>query len=139
MDNKTVVLSFLNAADHGDVEAVEKLFGPRHLFYTTMSPEPMNTAQHLGMMQALNNSFSNTRHEILDAFDAGKKVVVRGVWHGMHTADFNGIPASNNAVRLPFIIIADIENGEMVNQWLEMDFLTLMTQIGAIHMQEAAV
>jgi len=132
MDNKAIALDFFKAADNNDFSTVEKLFGRNHHFYSSMSPMPMDAAQHLGLLNAFQTGFSNTRHEILDIFESGNKVVIRGIWHGLHSAAFNNIPASGKTVRLSFICIIEIENNEMLNQWIELDSMVLMMQIGAI-------
>jgi len=138
MDSKSVVLSFIKAADSGDFAGVEKLFGSKHRFYSSMSPAPMDRAQHVGMMKAFHEGFSNTKHEVLDLFESGNKVVIRGVWHGNHTGTFNNIPASGKTIHLPFIMIIEVANDEMVNQWIELDSMTMMMQMGVMPMPEAA-
>ena len=55
-----------------------------------------------------------------------------------HTGTFNNIPASGNAINLPFIMIFEVENDELVKQWIEMDSMAMMMQMGAMAMPEAA-
>lgn len=132
MSNTTIALNFMKASDSGDFAAIEKLFGPKHRFHSSMSPAPMDTAQHIGMLRSFHSAFSDTRHEILDLFESGNKAVVRGIWHARHTGPFNNIPASGKNIHLPFISIIEVENSEMVNQWIELDSMTMMMQLGAI-------
>jgi len=134
MTNKEVVLGFLKAADKNDETTVAKLFGKQHQFYSTMSPQPMNAEQHLGLLNTFNSGFSDSNHEVLDMIESGNKVILRGVWHGKHTGEFNSIPASGKQVHLSFIMIIEVENGEMKNHWIEMDGMSFMMQIGAIPM-----
>lgn len=131
MTNKEVVSGFYEALDNEDFARAEALLGPQHQMYSTMSPEPMNAAQHVGMSEAF-KGFTDQRHEILDWIEAGNKVVMRAVWHGRHTGDFNGIPATGNQVDLSFITIVEVENGTMARQWIEMDGMSLMKQVGAM-------
>jgi len=132
MDNKTIALNFFKAADRSDFSTVETLFGKNHHFFSSMSPLPMDSMQHLDLLRSFQSGFSDTRHEILDIFESGNKVVVRGIWHGLHSGSFNNIPASGKTVRLSFICIIEIENNEMLNQWIELDSMVLMMQIGVI-------
>jgi len=134
MTNKEVVIGFFNAMDNNDSAIAERLLGENHQFHTTMSPVPMNAEQHIGLSKAMNESFSDGRHEMVDVLEAGNKVVVRAIWHGTHTGSFNGIPASGKTVHLSFIAICEIENEEIKNQWAEMDGMSLMMQIGAMPM-----
>ncbi len=132
MTNKDIVISFFKAMDDNDSAVAETLLGSNHQFHSTMSPVPMNAEQHIGMSKAMNESFSDGRHEIIDILEDGNKVVVRATWHGAHTGAFNGIPASGKPVHLSFIAICEIENGQIKNQWAEMDGMSLMMQIGAL-------
>jgi len=132
MTNKELVLAFLDAADRNDVATVKTLFGPNHMFFTTMSPVPMTTDQHLEMMHAFKSGFSNSNHEVADIMECDDKITVRGFWQGVHTGDFNGIPASGKPVRLSYIMIFEVSGQELVNQWIEMDGMNFMMQIGAM-------
>jgi predicted ester cyclase len=57
------------------------------------------------------------------------KVAVRFTMRGQHSGELLGIPATNNEVILKGIIIYEMENGLIVNQWLEADMPSLMQQI----------
>jgi steroid delta-isomerase-like uncharacterized protein len=131
MENKTVILNWIKATDANDSAALEKLFGPRHQFYGPFGPDPMGMAQHVGMLKSFESSFSNVGHEVLDLFEAGNKVVLRGIWVGTQIGEFNGIPASGKTVRSPFISIFEIDNGEIINQWLQFDLMSFTGQMGA--------
>jgi len=132
MDNKTTVLNFMKAADNNDYETMSKIFGSRHKMYSPMGPEPLDQKGHVGMAKGFNAGFSGTRHEVLDIIESGNKVVVRGVWHGKHTGTFNNIPPSGKTIHWPFILIAEVDNGEMINQWMELDSMTMLMQVGAM-------
>ena len=132
MDNKSVVLNFMKAMDSYDYEAASKIFGSRHKMYSPMGPEPLNQQQHVEMAKSINSAFSNVQHEVQDIFESGNKVVVRGVWHGTHTGTFNNIPASGKTIHWPFILIAEIDKGEMINQWMELDTMSMLVQVGAM-------
>jgi predicted ester cyclase len=132
MDNKTVVLNFMKAIDNSDFDAASRIFGSRHKMYSPMGPEPLNQQQHVEMAKGFSAGFTNARHEVLDTIESGNKVVVRGIWHGTHTGTFNNIPPSGKTIHWPFILIAEVENGEMVNQWMEMDSMSMLIQVGAM-------
>jgi predicted ester cyclase len=67
--------------------------------------------------------------EAHDLIAEGNKVVVRTTLHGRHTGDLMGFPATNNEIKLNGIIIYELLNGLIVNQWLESDMSALMQQI----------
>ena len=61
------------------------------------------------------------------------KVIVRGRCVGIHKAEFNGIPATNNEMNLPFVIRYTIENNKIADHWLIADQLILMEQLGMVN------
>jgi steroid delta-isomerase-like uncharacterized protein len=67
--------------------------------------------------------------EPLDIITEGNKVVVRFIIHGKHTGDLMGMPATGNVVKLNGIIIYEMENGKIANQWLEADMAAFMQQL----------
>lgn len=58
------------------------------------------------------------------------KVLIRGRLNGVHKAEFNGIPPTNNKMDLPFVIRYTINNGKIVDHWLMADQVLLMKQLG---------
>jgi predicted ester cyclase len=131
MTNKEVVIS-LKALDNDGLETAKKLLGPDHRIYSSMSPEPANAEQHLAMHKGFQAGFTGGRHEWEDILEDGNKVAARGTWSGVHTSTFNGIAPTNKKVQLTFITICEIENNEIKNQWVEMDSMSLMMQLGAM-------
>jgi predicted ester cyclase len=129
MTNTDVLTGFYAALDQNDTETAVRLLGPNHQVFMPMAPGPMNAEQHVGMSKAFHESFSQSQHELLDIMESGNKIAARGLWHGVHTGDFNGIPPTGKEIRLSFITIAEIENNEVRNQWTEMDSMYLMAQI----------
>ena len=53
-------------------------------------------------------------------------------WHGTHTGEFFGIPASGKPVTFKVNDIVRVANGKIVEHWAVTDNLSLMQQIGAI-------
>lgn len=71
-----------------------------------------------------------TLEEVLAADD--DKVVTRGVFTGTHTGEFMGVPASGKPIEVKFIDIWRIEGGKVAENWVRLDLLALMQQIGAL-------
>ena len=70
---------------------------------------------------------------ILDTIEAGNKVVLRGVFTGTHTGTFNGIPATGKSIRASWIDISEFDsNGKVLNEWVEIDSVGMMQQLGVI-------
>ena len=73
-----------------------------------------------------------------DEFAEGDRVVTRGVFVGTHAGDFMGIPATGRAVSIKYLDIWRLENGKAKENWVQMDLLGLMQQLGVIPAPEQA-
>lgn len=68
----------------------------------------------------------------LDAHDIiveGNKAVVRLTIRGCHTGTFMGFPPTGNDINIDAIIIYEVENGQIVNHWMQADMPSLMAQV----------
>jgi steroid delta-isomerase-like uncharacterized protein len=77
-------------------------------------------------------SFSDTKMIVEDMVAEGDKVAFRGVVQATHSAEFKGIPASDNQVEVAVVGIARIAEGKIAEWWNYPDRLSWMQQIGAI-------
>lgn len=82
-------------------------------------------------VQGFYDAFYNLTVKINDIIRADNRLVLRLTFNGKHTGDFLGIDASESKVTIPAIAIFRLENGEVVECWIEMDLLGAISQIGA--------
>ena len=73
-----------------------------------------------------------------DMISAGDKVVLRWRIQGTHTGEFLGIAPSNAKIDIGLTEIFRVANGQLVEAWDRYDGLSLMQQIGAVSLPEAA-
>ena len=59
-------------------------------------------------------------------------VATRGEWTGTHSGNFMGIPATGKNVKVKFIDMWRLENGKAVENWVQMDMMSLMQQLGVM-------
>jgi predicted ester cyclase len=60
------------------------------------------------------------------------RVATRGYITGTHQGPFMNIPPTGKSIKLPFIDLWCIENGKAVENWVQMDMLGLMQQLGVV-------
>ena len=77
-------------------------------------------------------AFPDVHLTIEDEFADGDYVIQRGYGTGTHQGEFNGIPPSGKKIKLNVIHIWRFANGMAVENWVQIDALGLMQQIGAI-------
>lgn len=125
------VKTWFSNIDNKQFDANKALMAPNHQFHNPMMPVPADAEGHLGMMQMMTSAFEGT-HNIDFCVVDGNRVAVRGFWEGKHTGEFEGIPATGNSVRFSFADFFQIENGQLTNEYLEMNPMAIMQQIGAV-------
>ncbi|MFC7621184.1 ester cyclase [Microlunatus sp. GCM10028923] len=76
-------------------------------------------------------AFPDLRAEVKDCFAAGDRVAVRLVFHGTHTGEFLGIPATGRTVSYDSNEIYRVVDGKIVEEWICSDLASLMGQLTA--------
>ena len=77
-------------------------------------------------------AFPDMRITLDDVIGEGEKVATRGHWVGTHKGAFMGVPATGKAVNVKFMDMWRFENGKAVENWVQMDLLSLMQQLGVV-------
>ncbi len=78
------------------------------------------------------NAFPTATLVIEEAFAFADRVVCRFLVGGTHLGDFQGIPPTGRAFRVPSITILRFDEGRCVERWSQADFLSLLQQLGAL-------
>jgi predicted ester cyclase len=77
-------------------------------------------------------AFPDWHATIEDVIAEGDKVVHRIKGGGTHKDEWMGIAATGKQVTTTGILIYRIDNGKIVEEWLQYDVLGVMQQLGAI-------
>jgi len=72
------------------------------------------------------------RVRVLDMLDEGDRVVARMEVTGTHLGEWNGIPPTGRRFNTSGMVMRRIANGKIVKRWDNIDFLSVMQQIGAL-------
>lgn len=67
-----------------------------------------------------------------DLIESDDRVAARFTFRGRHVAEFMGVPPSGATVAMEGITITRFEAGKVAEEWLSIDLLGLMRQIGAV-------
>jgi len=129
--NKEIARSFLRSADDVDFETWRSIASP-DLVASANGGDVMNREEFEGMVRGLIGAFSNGRHIIESQLAEGDRVATRLIWTALHSAEFNGVPASNRPVRICGDAFDRIADGRVVEHHAQFDLMGLMVQIGAV-------
>ena len=77
-------------------------------------------------------AFPDLQTTIEDLIAEGDKVAIRQTWHGTHKGNFLGIPPTGKRVSFTSTEFYRVANGVLAEEWIELDMLGLLQQIGAI-------
>lgn len=90
---------------------------------------PEGFRQLIGMFRT---GFPDLRVTIEEELAEGDRVIHRGYATATHKGDFQGIPPTGKQVKINYIDIWRVANGKMVENWVQMDLLGLMQQLGVV-------
>ncbi len=130
-ENKNVVRRFLEAYDRLDWDTWNELAHPDHLFHFPLAPEPLNRDGHRGMNQGFRQAFPKMEHMIEGMVAEGDIVAVRGKVRITHEGEFQGIPPTGKTIDLGFMGFIRVEDGKNREEWVELDAVKLMGELGA--------
>jgi predicted ester cyclase len=77
-------------------------------------------------------AFPDIHVAVEDVIANGDKVVVRLTFSGTHTGPLMGMPPTGKFVTITGIAIDRIQNGKIVEHWVNRDDLGMLQQLGMI-------
>jgi steroid delta-isomerase-like uncharacterized protein len=80
----------------------------------------------------LRTAFPDLHVTVEDQIAEGDKVATLWTARGTHQGKFQGIPATGKQMKVRGIVISQLANGKIVEQWGNPDVLGIMQQLGAM-------
>ncbi len=122
---------FDEAINQRKLEVVDELIADTYVNHSLPAPAP-GAEGFKHVIQLFVAAFPDMRVDIDDVLVDGDKVAGRGRWSGTHQGEFMGIPATGKHVSVAFMDIWRAEGGRWVENWVQMDFLGMMQQLGLV-------
>ena len=130
--NKRIIVDgFEEGMNQGNLAYFDQYLAPSYVNHNMPAPAPGPEGFKI-VVQAFKTAFPDFHATVEDAVAEGDRVSTRGTFTGTHLGEFNGIPATGKSIRVGFIDIWRLENGQAVENWVQIDMLGLMQQIGVI-------
>jgi steroid delta-isomerase-like uncharacterized protein len=85
--------------------------------------------QLLGLFRT---ALTNLKVQIEDSIETGDKVAARVRMTGTHTGPLMGVPATGKPISILGTGIFRVADGKLAENWVNLDALSLMQQIGAV-------
>ncbi|MBV9278940.1 MAG: ester cyclase [Chloroflexi bacterium] len=115
----------------------DEVLAPNYVNYDFPAPTP-GPEGFKQVMAMFFHAFPDIHEVSEDVISEGDKVAVRGRFTGTHGGEFMGIPATGKQVRVSYIGMYPVENGQIVENWVQMDLLGMMQQLGVAPRPEQA-
>jgi len=129
-ENKTLVRRLIEEAwNKGNLAVIDELLSPDYVLHIDAPGAPGREGykQAVAMHRA---AWSNLRLTIEDMIAEGDKVAMRGTLRGVHEGEYMGIPPTGKQATWGAISIRRIEGGQIAEEWVEVDMLGLLQQLG---------
>jgi steroid delta-isomerase-like uncharacterized protein len=113
------------------LDVFEEVIDARYRNHTFAAPAP-GAAGFKQVIAMFVDAFPDMEITLHDTIAEGDRVATRGSWRGTHRGAFMGIPATGKAVTVNYMDFWRLENGKAVENWVQMDLLGLMQQLGVV-------
>lgn len=111
----TIVTNYFSWLDAGKLEAVGTLLTDDFKATASFAPITFDKQGWRGVGENFNTAYPGMKHEIVDWFASGNKVVVSGVFKGTNTGPNMGNPPTGNKVELPFTTVFKLDGKGKIN------------------------
>jgi steroid delta-isomerase-like uncharacterized protein len=122
---------FVEGFNQNRPEVFDELLGPDYVNHDLPTPAagPEGFKQ---VIAAYLTAFPDMQVVVEDVLAEGDRVVTRGRLTGTHRGEFMGIPATGRQVSIPYIDIWRLEGGRAVDNWVQLDRLGMLQQLGGV-------
>jgi steroid delta-isomerase-like uncharacterized protein len=130
--NKALVRRLVEQVwNKGNLAVIDEILSPDYVLHISApgSPDRDGYKQAVSMYHKAFADFSLTIEDMIAEAD---KVVIRCTLRGTHKGQYMGVAPTGKQVSLSVISIRRIEDGKIVEEWVELDMLGLMQQLGAV-------
>lgn len=132
-ENKAIVRRYIEQVwNEGQLAVVEEIYGTDYVLH---DPGRSGIRGSEGLKQFVamyRTGFPDVRWTVEDQIAEGEKVVTRYTARGTHKGEFVGIGPTGRQATVTGILISRFAGGEIVEEWVDWDFLGLLQQMGVI-------
>jgi len=119
----------------GNVELIPNLFSENYVGHFPGGDIVHGREALAAEVMAHRKAFPDWNEEVEDEMIDHDRVAVRFTSRGTNTGDFLGNPPTGNQVEISEVAIFRLLDGEIVEQWVYPDILSLQRQLNAQHRQ----
>lgn len=130
--NKALMRRYHAAWSAGDTDQLRQMLAEDCVTHNLVTGEKRPVEFEVEACRMWHESFSGVAVNIEQLVAEADRVTVCWRLHSTHSAEFLGIPATNQAVLVPGLEINRIAAGKIAEIWRLSDTFSLMQQLGAV-------
>lgn len=129
--NKEVARRYFNEIlNQGNLDTVGSIIAPEFILHFPLLPRPVRGSEAFKLfVSKLRNGFPDVRYDIDREAADEDKAAIRWKMSGTHQGEYLGVPPRNTPVTLQGVTIFRLDNGQIVEAWVNENDLGLMEQI----------
>jgi len=131
-ENKAIVRRWVEAFNEGNLDAVDELLTDTYIRHDPNSPEVRGPEEEKQLIVMYRSAFPDLRFTVEDMVAEDNRVATRLGISATHKGELLGIPPTENRLSLTALEIYRLREGKIDEQWVNVDTLGMMQQIGAI-------
>jgi steroid delta-isomerase-like uncharacterized protein len=131
-ENKAVVHRWVEAFNEGNLDAVDELVTDSYIRHDPNAPEVRGPEEEKRLIVMYRSDFPDLHFTVEDMVAEGDKVATRIGISATHRGELLGIPPTEKQLAFTAMELYRIANGKIDEQWVNVDTLGMMQQIGAI-------
>jgi steroid delta-isomerase-like uncharacterized protein len=131
-DPKAVIRRWVEAWNTQDLDAAEELVSPEFVRHDANLPDVVGPQAERQYIAATLTAFPDLHLEIEQLVAEGDLVAARYLVQGTHRGEFLGIPGTGRPMTIQASESYRLAGGKLAEQWVVMDALGLLQQLGAV-------
>ena len=130
--NKELIRQFTAASNAADWDALVDIVADDFSRHSAASPGAPVTSrdEFVQLQESFLVSFPDQLVTVERLVADGDFVAALATYTATHTGPMGQVPATGNAVSVPFLALFRIEDGKIVELWAEWDNMFMLTQLG---------
>ena len=131
-ENKAIVRRWVEAFNEGNLDAVDELLTDTYIRHDPNSPEVRGPEEEKQLIVMYRSAFPDLRFTVEDMVAEDNRVATRLGISATHKGELLGIPPTENRLSFTAMEIYRLKDGKIEEQWVNVDTLGMMQQIGTI-------
>ncbi len=129
---KALIRRWVELWNAGDAAAIAALVTPDYVRHDPNAPEVRGPEAERQLVAMYRAAFPDLHFTVEHLVADGDLVVARFTVRGTHRGELMGIPATGAQVTLDAMELFRLAGGKVAEQWVAMDALGLLRQLGAV-------